>query len=79
MREVNTDDLFIQDEDTPGGLEDELGPSRMVVLKNFALNGSAIKQTHVEALRDQVVPFLERSAVFADLIRFCRQHVQQPS
>jgi hypothetical protein len=69
MREilVDTADLFVEREETLGGLEDEFGPSLFILLRNFPLNASALRQPHVEILRERVVPFIDRPPGFAEI------------
>lgn len=67
MEAIDTEDLFAFEEETFGGLEDEFGSSLFIVLRNFALNSSALRRVHNEILTDRVVPFLNRTAGFAEI------------
>jgi hypothetical protein len=68
MEDIDNADLFAFEEETLGGLEDEFGSSFFIILRNFALNSSALRRAHVEILRERVVPFLNnRGAAFAEI------------
>ena len=67
MEPIDTEDLFAFEEETLGGLEDEFGPSVFMMLRNFALNSSALKRVQTEILRDRVVHYLNRTAGFAEI------------
>jgi hypothetical protein len=67
MDPIDTPDLFAFEEETLGGLEDEFGPSRFVLLRNFDLNSDALKPAHFDFLRERVVPFVNRPPGFAEI------------
>lgn len=67
MEDIDTEDLFAFEEETLGGLEDEFGSSLFIMLRNFALNSSALRKSHNEILRERVAPFLNRTASFAEI------------
>jgi hypothetical protein len=67
MDPIDTPDLFAFEEETLGGLEDEFGPSRFILLRNFELNSDALKLAHLDILRERVVPFVNRSPGFAEI------------
>lgn len=67
MEDIDNEDLFAFEEETLGGLEDEFGSSFFIILRNFALNSSALRRVHGEILSDHVIPFLRRTASFAEI------------
>jgi hypothetical protein len=69
MEPIDDVDLFAFEDDTLGGqLEDDLfGTSLFVMLRNFALNSSALRKAHTEILTQQVIPFLRRPASLAEI------------
>jgi len=67
MDPVDNTDLFAFEEETLGGLEDEFGPSRFILLRNFDLNSDALKLAHLDILRERVVPFVNRPPGFAEI------------
>lgn len=71
MAIIATENLFVEDEEILGSLEDEFGPSLIVMLKNFAHNnrgGVLTLQPHLDVLRNRVFPFLARTTfAFAEI------------
>jgi hypothetical protein len=69
MLQVFTDapDLFMAREEPLDDVEDLLGPSYFLVLRNFELNSTALKPAHQQVLRDWVVDFVKIRAGFAEL------------
>ena len=67
MDPIDNTDLFAFEEETLGGLEDEFGPSRFILLRNFDLNSNVLRLAHLDVLREQVVPFVNRSPGFAEI------------
>ena len=68
IQNVDNAELFVNREDNLSSVEDEFGPSFFIVLRNFALNSSALRPAQMQLLRDGVVPFLtDRGANFAEI------------
>ena len=65
--DVDIEDLFVSQEETLGGLEDEFGPSFFILLRNFDLNSNLLKAAHLDILRGRIVPFVQRSVGFAEI------------
>lgn len=61
------EDLFVSQEETLGGVEDEFGPSFFILLRNFDLNSDLLKAAHLEILRDRVVPFVKNRVGFSEI------------
>ena len=64
---IDNTDLLAFEEETLGGLEDEFGPSRFILLRNFDLNGNVLRPAHFDILHERVVPFVNRSPGFAEI------------
>ena len=67
MDPIDNADLFGFEENFPFSVEDEFGPSLFFILRNLPLNGAVLRQAHVDILRERAVPFLKRSAAFAEI------------
>ncbi len=72
MIRINNRDLFVEEEETLGGLEDQfiLSPSQMIILKNFDLNSTRndLLKVHQDILRERVAPFLKNNSMgFAEI------------
>jgi outer membrane protein OmpA-like peptidoglycan-associated protein len=48
-------------------VEDELGPSFFVVLRNFPLNAHVLTVAHINVLKEWVAPYLKRPAAIAEI------------
>ena len=48
-------------------MEDELGTSFKVLLKNFRHNGAELLPDHIDVVRDRVVPFVQSRIGFAEI------------
>jgi hypothetical protein len=60
-------DLFVLKEEGLDDVEDLLGDSFFLLLRNFPLNESGLRQAHVDTLGGWVVPYLKRPAGFAEI------------
>jgi hypothetical protein len=60
-------DLFAVREEPLVGVEDLLGPSFFMILKNFDLNSKALKPLHRQVLRERVLDFVKTNVGFAEL------------
>jgi len=60
-------DLYVAREETVVGVEDLLGPSYFIILRNFELNSQRLKSLHREALSERVLGFVKTSGGFAEM------------
>ena len=69
MSEILADDedLHVFREDPLVDVEDEFGASFFILLRNFHLNSDVLRPSHIEVLRDRVVPFVQRRPGFAEI------------
>jgi hypothetical protein len=64
---TDTNDLYVAEDETFGGLEDEFGPSFLIVLRNLLLNSAALRPSHVDILRERVTPELKKPVFIAEI------------
>lgn len=60
-------DVHLVREEFVSTVEDELGPSHIVLLRNFELNGATLTSAHHQVLREWVAPLSRRTAVFIEI------------
>jgi outer membrane protein OmpA-like peptidoglycan-associated protein len=66
--EVNTTDVFLFREDPLDDVEDLIGTSFILILKNFGFNSSALRPEHVNWLRGFAARYLlKRESHFAEI------------
>ena len=63
---IDDDDVFLA-KDESFELEDELGPSFFLILRNFELNRHVLSLEHTNVLKEWVAPYLKRPAAIAEI------------
>jgi outer membrane protein OmpA-like peptidoglycan-associated protein len=63
---IDDSDVFLLKEESVE-VEDELGPSFFVILRNFPLNAHALTVAHMNVLKEWVAPYLKRPAAIAEI------------
>jgi len=63
---TETDDVLFIKEEPIDQVEDLLGPSYFIVLRNFGLNSAALKSEHYKVIRDWVLYYSKNGAGFVE-------------
>jgi hypothetical protein len=64
---ADTAELYVTQDETYGGVEDEFGPSYFVLLRNFPLNGATLQPTHRDTLSGLVAKELQKPIRVAEI------------